>query len=158
MGLFDGIKTTGLVLSIFSDALKSTMKESKLMDKIDELNAKGGFTDEEKALIKEYKQIEKKKERLYETSSHEEASEKQKALDDQQEEVFAKLFKLLNEDAKVPDELKTMLKEYSDMHAKMEDKVADKVVDLVAKDAGAKTKEEKAALKQQVKEDLKNNM
>ena len=155
MGLFDNIKTTGIVLSAFADGFKTVGKESKLMKKIEELENNGVFNDEEKALIKEYRQIEKKVEKLYKNNSVEEAGEKQKALDEEQEAVFAKLFKLLQEDSNTPEELKKMLTDYVNTKQDMADKMAGKVASLVAEDAGAKTKEDKAALKQQIKEELK---
>ena len=156
MGLFDSIKTTGIVLSAFADGFKTVGKENKLMKKIDELNESGAFNEEEKALIKEYKQIEKQVEKLYKNNSVEEAGEKQKALDEKQEKVFSKLFDMLQADSNTPEELKKMLTEYVNMKQSMGDKMAGKVASLVAEDAGAKTKEEKAALKEEIGKEMKN--
>ena len=52
------LKSTGIVLSAFSDGFK-IVKKVELMKKIKELDKNGVFNNEEKALIKEYKQIKK---------------------------------------------------------------------------------------------------
>ena len=155
MGLFDSIKTTNLVTSIFADSFKSVMKEEKLMKKIGELDQNGVFNEEEKDLLKQYRQLQKRIDNVYKRYGCAEAEEKQKPLVDEQEEVFAKLVGMLHADANIPDDLKKMLNEYTSTQEKMKDRMVEKTADLVAKDAGARTKEEKEALRKQIREELK---